>query len=67
MSLILVFSLWLFLGGSIFRARKRMRSMPENRLPSDSNVELAHWRVRAEIPDTVPPDWIEAYRAEHGD
>jgi hypothetical protein len=67
MSLLLVFSVWLFLGGSIYRARKRALSMPENRPPKDSHIELAHRGVRAEIPDTVPSDWIEAYRAERGD
>ena len=66
MSLIFVFGLWLFLGGSIYRAHKRSRSVPEIRALGDNNIALGHRRVRTEIPDTVPSEWIEDFRAEHG-
>ena len=66
MSLLFVLGMWLFLGGSIYRAHKRARLMAENRVPGDTNRPLGHRRVRTEIPDTVPSEWIEAYRAEHG-
>jgi hypothetical protein len=66
MSLLFVLGLWLFLGGSIYRARTRARSVPGDRVPGDSQVALGHRRVRAEVPESVPSEWIEAYRAENG-
>jgi hypothetical protein len=66
MSLLFVLGLWLFLGGSIYRARTRSRSAPGDRAPGDGHVALGHRRVHAEIPETVPSEWIEAYRAENG-
>ena len=67
MSLILVLGLWMFFGASIYRAHRRARSVPEDRAAGLDDVVLGHRHVRTEIPDTVPSDWIEAYRAEHGD
>jgi hypothetical protein len=66
MSLIVIFGLWLFLGGTIYRARKRARSVSESRAPGETNIGFGHRSVHAQVPDTVPSDWIEAYRAEHG-
>jgi hypothetical protein len=40
--------------------------MPEDRVTIGSTVELNSRHVRAEIPDTVPSEWIEAYRTENG-
>lgn len=67
MALILVFGLWLFFGGCVYRAHKRTRSLPGDRAPGEPNVVVGPRRFGSRIPDTVPSDWIEAYRAEHGD
>lgn len=66
MSLLFVFGLWVVLGGSVYRAHKRARSSSEDQSPGDSLGELSHRRVRVDVPDTVPSDWVEAYRTENG-
>ncbi len=67
MALIVVVGIWMFIGGSVYRAHKRAGLGPgDGATGGSSNVALGHRRVRAEIPDTVPSDWIDTYRAEHG-
>jgi hypothetical protein len=66
MALVFVLGLWMCIGGSVYRAHKRARPGTENPAPAHGNVALGHRRVRAEIPDTVPLQWIEDYQAEHG-
>jgi len=66
MSLLFILGLWLVVGGSVYRSHKLARAMSENRVPDDDAGELASRRVRAGIPDTVPSDWIEAYRSDDG-
>jgi hypothetical protein len=66
MSLLFVLGLWLFLGGSIYRAHKHARSAPEHPTSGETKVVPLRRPVRTKIPDTVPSEWIETYRAEHG-
>jgi hypothetical protein len=66
MSLLFVVGLWMFLGGSIYRSHERARQAPEHRAPGHDQVAIDHRPVGTDIPDTVPSEWIEAYRAEHG-
>ena len=65
MSLLFIVGLWLFLGGAVYRAHKR-QSTPGDRVPGCRDVGLGHRRVHAEIPNTVPSDWVESYRSENG-
>lgn len=66
MSLLFVLGLWAFLGGSIYRAHKRAKSVSENPATGGVNVRPGSRRERLDIPETVPSEWVEAYRAEHG-
>ncbi len=67
MSLLFVLGLWLVVGGFVHRAQKRVRAALADSAPGDGHDALETSPVGADIPDTVPPDWVEAYRAEHGD
>lgn len=67
MALILIFGLWLCFGGCLYRAHERTRSLAGGRDQGRPNVVVGPRRFGSQIPDTVPSDWIEAYRAEHGD
>jgi hypothetical protein len=66
MSFLCIVALWAFLGGSLYRSHRRGRQIPDDRTTGDSGVELGHRHVRADIPDTVPSDWVESYRTENG-
>ncbi len=66
MSLLVILGMWAFLGGSVYRARRRARSGPEGGVPGTGDHEFRRRQGGAEIPDTVPLDWVEAYRADNG-
>jgi len=66
MSLIFVFGVWLLLGGFVYRAHKQSGSTAEPRHADQVNVPVGLDEIPAEIPDTVPSEWVETYRAEHG-
>jgi hypothetical protein len=66
LSVLFIFGLWVVLGGSVYRAHKRARTVPEDQVPGGSDVEFGYQHVDVEIPDTVPSDWVEAYGAENG-
>jgi hypothetical protein len=66
MALFVILGLWLILGRSIYRAQGRARSITAHPTPGEADGARGHRHLRADIPDTVPSEWIEAYRAEHG-
>ncbi len=66
MSLLLVLGLWAFIGGSVYRAHRRPRSAPDDHRPGPGENAFGRRAADAEIPDTVPSEWVEAYRAENG-
>jgi hypothetical protein len=65
MSLILACGVWLFLIGFVYRAHRRSGSVGERRKSGDSDVAVGFGSTH-EVPDTVPSDWVETYRSEHG-
>lgn len=66
MSLVFVLVLWAVLGGSVLRARRRARSLREHGAPGVADAELGHRPQPVDIPETVPSEWVEDYRSEHG-
>ena len=66
MSLIFVLGLWLFLGTAAYRAHRQAHRASGGGAVGGSDLGGARCPVDAEIPDTVPPEWIEQYRSEHG-
>ena len=66
MSLLFVLGLWAFLGGSVYRAHKRARSASDNSATGGVKVQPGRRRERVDIPETVPSEWVDAYRTEHG-
>jgi hypothetical protein len=61
MSLLLVLGLWAVLGRSIYRSRKRSRSMEEH-VAGHGGGALDPRSIRADVPDTVPSEWVEEHR-----
>ncbi len=66
MSLLFILGLWAFLGNSVYRAHKRATSVSENLATGPVKGRPGGRSERVDIPETVPPEWVEAYRAEHG-
>jgi hypothetical protein len=66
LSLLLVLGLWAFIGGSVYRARRRAQSAPEHQHPDHGDDGFGRLGAGVKIPDTVPPEWVEAYRSENG-
>ena len=66
MSLLFALGLWAFLGGSVYRAHKRTRSVPDSPATGAGKVQLGRRRERVDIPEMVPSEWVDAYRTEHG-
>jgi hypothetical protein len=65
MSLVVVLAIWIVLGGALYRSHRRAASTPEQRPPDARAVRAELRKVRVEVPDTVPSDWVEAYRSEN--
>jgi hypothetical protein len=67
MALLLVMVIWGSLVAFVYRAHQRGGgSEAEGRAPGASRTAIGGRRVRADVPDTVPTDWVEAYRSENG-
>jgi hypothetical protein len=67
MALLLVFIIWGSLIGFVYRAhRSGGEFVADDRAPGAGSTVLGSRRLRADIPDTVPADWVETYRSENG-
>lgn len=62
MAILCLLAIWTFY---FCLARKCLRRSVAGIKAGDGNVEARLRRPRVQIPDTVPSEWIEAYRAEN--
>ncbi len=66
MAVMFAFGVWHLLGVFVHRAHKQSGSEAERRRSGDEKVAAGVGSTDTEIPNTVPTDWVETYRAEHG-